>query len=349
MGLRLLFAVVFLASGLVRACETLPVFDVHYHDLENSPLRSWFGEDPRRLAQSLPSCYRRTGQFMIANGYNHATTEGCPGHGHEFSASSNSLTAAAARQASVPTIGFCGIDLRDDAFLALAHECLSEAPMAGIKLHFSLNHGYLVGVDGERTETYQRLHALAALVSARGGIFLIHFNQNKRAVPFAMGGHAAASSEEVLQGDPEEVAAFLDIASEAQGAHFVIAHSGLMQTIGLDGLTAIGDHFRANPGLTHNIYLDTSAILASLGALSPQILPPVGNFSDPDYARRLWEARPDVTRAWRSFGIDHVLFGSDHPVDTLEGAVGILRANPALTEDEFRAILHGNAQRMLGR
>lgn len=87
-----------------------------------------------------------------------------------------------------------------------------------------------------------------------------------------------------------------------------------------------------------NVYLDTSF---SLGELSPD--------SEEYYAgksRKLLDADHFI-RLCRAFGMDRVLFGTDSPWADQGKARADIEALP-LTEDEKRAILGGNAARLLG-
>ena len=86
------------------------------------------------------------------------------------------------------------------------------------------------------------------------------------------------------------------------------------------------------------VYLDTSF---SLGPMTP-----LGDdyYTDPAALQRLNEQ--DFLRMIRLFGPDHILFGTDSPWEDQAAEVQKIQALP-LTDEEKRAILGGNAARLL--
>ncbi len=87
------------------------------------------------------------------------------------------------------------------------------------------------------------------------------------------------------------------------------------------------------------LYIDTAF---SLGRLSPK-----GDGFPWDEASLRMMTPEDFVRQARAFGTDHVLFGTDSPWAEEGQAVADILALP-LTEAEKEAILHANAERLLG-
>ncbi len=335
------------------ADEKINILDFHVHQItpdEKELLKNKFGFNLNIIKPIESKKYKREGQFLISSSYNSDlffNNDPCNNdeqHSHSFTSKLNEAVSREAMSSDIETIGICGIDLREDDYLLNAENCLNLKKMKGIKLHFYVKNEYLIDPQGKQSETFRKFEKLLQLVNKKKGYLLIHFNTNKNVPRTEVGmGVANASYEELMIGNNEEVTALLEITKDNPNAKIIIAHSGLGQTIGLDGIKQIGMYYKTHPNVTPNIYIETSAILASLAGATPRVRPRSWPPNE-EYYKELWKARTDVTNSWKAFGVERVLFGSDFPGDTLDNAIDLLNSNEDLTDAERNSILYQNGE-----
>lgn len=121
--------------------------------------------------------------------------------------------------------------------------------------------------------------------------------------------------------DANELGKLLMLSLQQPKTNFIFAHMGFTQfrdTLTLATLKKLG--------MGGNVWLDISAI-GTAYAGSP--------------------VQPEFVWTLRQHGMDHVLMGSDWPVDTPATAIAAVRAL-GLTADEERLVLHDNAAKLLG-
>jgi predicted TIM-barrel fold metal-dependent hydrolase len=121
--------------------------------------------------------------------------------------------------------------------------------------------------------------------------------------------------------DANELGKLMMLSLQQPKTSFIFAHMGFTQfrdTLTLSALRKLG--------MGGNVWLDISAI-GTAYAGSP--------------------VQPEFVWTLRQHGMDHVLMGSDWPVDTPATAIAAVRAL-GLTADEERLVLHDNAAKLLG-
>lgn len=121
--------------------------------------------------------------------------------------------------------------------------------------------------------------------------------------------------------DANEMGKLLMLSLQQPKTNFILAHMGFSQfrdTVTFATLRKLG--------MGGNVWLDISAI-GTTYAGSP--------------------VQPEFVWTLRKHGMDHVLMGSDWPVDTPAAAVAAVRAL-GLTADEERLVLHDNAAKLVG-
>ena len=106
------------------------------------------------------------------------------------------------------------------------------------------------------------------------------------------------------------------------------------QTIGLVGLRSIGAAFTTNT--SRNIYLEVSNTLFQNGVKENEM-------RDHQALTKAWENNQEIVAAWRAFGTDWILFGSDGDPQAKEQILN----NPLLSQEEKYKILIHNGHRLL--
>ena len=121
--------------------------------------------------------------------------------------------------------------------------------------------------------------------------------------------------------DANELGKLLMLSLQQPKTNFIFAHMGFTQfrdTLTLSTLRKLG--------MGGNVWLDISAI-GTAYAGSP--------------------VQPELVWTLRQHGMDHVLMGSDWPVDTPAAAIAAVRTL-GLTADEEKLVLHDNAAKLVG-
>jgi len=121
--------------------------------------------------------------------------------------------------------------------------------------------------------------------------------------------------------DADELGKLLMLSLRQPKTNFIFAHMGFTQfrdTLTLSTLRKLG--------MGGNVWLDISAI-GTAYAGSP--------------------VQPELVWTLRQHGMDHVLMGSDWPVDTPAAAIAAVRGM-GLTADEERVVRHDNAAKLVG-
>jgi predicted TIM-barrel fold metal-dependent hydrolase len=209
-------------------------------------------------------------------------------------------------------LGLCGIPLRLDFAMNVARHCLSLPRMVGFKVRF-----YLIDEIGT-SESWKNLEKLVALADEKKTIVLAHFR----------GGRVDEKGRQWI-GDPTQTKLLIDLMATHPNASLVIAHSGIDSFVGLNGLTQIGENYRSHPNLPRNIYLE----------ISQSVMQTFGHGG-----AKSWEGFEPIIQAWRDFGMDRVLLGSDAPFESDP----LIWDTELLTEKEKRLIAIENAKSILG-
>jgi predicted TIM-barrel fold metal-dependent hydrolase len=121
--------------------------------------------------------------------------------------------------------------------------------------------------------------------------------------------------------DGDEIGKLMMLSFYQPKTQFIFAHMGFSHFREVHTLVVM-----RKLGYGHNVWLDISAIVPAY----------VGS-----------PVQPELVWTLRQHGFDHVLFGSDWPVDTPEAGVAAVRAL-GLTADEERLVLHDSAATLLG-
>ncbi|EJL34248.1 putative TIM-barrel fold metal-dependent hydrolase [Caulobacter sp. AP07] len=121
--------------------------------------------------------------------------------------------------------------------------------------------------------------------------------------------------------DGDEIGKLMMLSFYQPKTQFIFAHMGFSHFREIVTLATM-----RKLGYGGNVWLDISAIV-------------------PAYAGS--PVQPELVWTLRQHGMDHVLFGSDWPVDTPEAAIAAVRAL-GLTAAEEQLVLHDNAAKLLG-
>lgn len=306
-----------LAAGAARAAEPL-LLDTHVHLNGRFEKAIWDqkGVDPTTEGEyraELKSALDRSGarmNFVITPTF--AVRPGFKVGAAELKRVNEVASRALALESSRAR-GLCGIPiLREDA-LEIAGHCLALPGMIGAKVReFPLEGDVL-----------KRFEGLLRQVADRNGVVLAHFDYGRDTTGIA----GRAGSAETL----------LRVMASQPRATLIIAHAGTRSEIGLDGIARIGKHYRENPGVPRNLYLETSFAWEQSGADA---------YPNPDSAfRSEWAKTAAILNSWREFGLDWVLYGSD--IMLPEGPEPGPWASDQLKPAEKNTILRLNARRLL--
>jgi predicted TIM-barrel fold metal-dependent hydrolase len=230
--------------------------------------------------------------------------------------------------------GLCGISIHREDAVETAELCLKLPGMIGIKLrNFSLNPKENGTYFGNPLTILKRFERLIKLSHDTRTVVLSHFSGNQ------------AELEGLFQ-----VNQLLHIMNKYPKAKLIIAHSGIDSFIGLEGLSHIGNFYKENSQLanTRNIYLDISKTfsMAAIGIKWDTI--------EKKYQHTAtWDQAKDYVTAWKTFGMDYIVFGSDYGCESdSEGTVEVLDELdivdcPYLSDREKDQIFITNAERLL--
>lgn len=272
--------------------------------------------------------------------------------------------------ASAAIYGYCGISLKSPEPWIQAESCLGLSHMKGVKLRLpgeELVDSIYFTKPLAKDDSFKKIfEQVARTVGKHKGLLLIHFSSRGPSPIKPQDGHTLEQKkanywEAVdwrLRGASEEVKALIEISQKYPDASFIIAHSGVGQTIGLDGLERIGQFYRQHPNAKKNIFLEISAMTA-LTTLAYRYPEPadwhgwnVNDWLEPQGPLNALMKR--FTDAWRSFGMDRIFYGSDlggygfSPVtDQYKLTKEIILKTPLLSDTEREDILHLNALRLI--
>ena len=230
--------------------------------------------------------------------------------------------------------GLCGESIHRDDAIQVASDCLKLPGMIGIKIRNFALDPHLNGDHFGAPDTIERrFESLLRLANEKGAIILSHF-----------------SGGEGLFGNVVESERLFNIVKKYPYAKLVIAHSGIQSFVGLNGLAYFGDQYARHSikEVPRNVYIEISKTFSMAG---------VGVKWDPVQKKYIhtanWNEALDFIHAWRKFGIDHVLYGSDfgcsshrddciHNLDELD-----ISDCPFLSIDEKNGIYQENAEKLL--
>lgn len=220
--------------------------------------------------------------------------------------------------------GFCGIHLGRPTFFEDASLCLSKPGMIGLKI-YQINL-----LDSDTVDKFERV---VRLCNERRAILLVHFAPTKIQGELAETRRLQKPSDtsEVLNGEIAQTEVLLNIMNGSPNASLIVAHSGVMQVIGLNGMRLIGNYYHSNPDVPRNIYADTSALTQTLSVFT----------SD------LRDSNTKIFSALRIFGLERVVYGSDLPFT--DGPFYEFWDYPDLSESEVKSILWNNGKALLNR
>lgn len=199
-------------------------------------------------------------------------------------------------------IGLCGVDIHREQAVALAKACLELEGFSGIKLrNFSLDpEDY--GGDRSRLD---RFIEILKLVEARHGIVLAHFS----------GPVGESEIDRGRNGSAEKAKYFYEILSKFKNVKFIVAHSGMYSFIGLNGIRELA---RLNNKRHAQIYLEISSSFDMAEARNDQ------GFQN------------KLISAWKDYGVDRILYGSDYPYPGNE--LEVILQTPMLSENDKQKI-----------
>ena len=229
-------------------------------------------------------------------------------------------------------LGLAGVSIHRDDAVEVAKECLELPGIIGIKLrNFTLDPETNGNYFGPPMTMFERFEKLIKLAHRKKTIVLAHFSDDVKL---------------------ETTMSLLQLMNKYPDAKLIIAHSGVSSFIGLEGLNYIGQEYEKFPQMPRNIYID---IAKSFGMGS------LGIHWDPKQEKYIhtakWSDAKDYIQAWKTFGIDRVLYGSDygccdgdhdhkcnHKFDELE-----ISDCPDLTPEEKQGIYQLNATKLFSR
>jgi predicted TIM-barrel fold metal-dependent hydrolase len=221
--------------------------------------------------------------------------------------------------------GICGIDILSPASVAFAADCLRIKNMVGVKLHLGGVGQYLSPRLAKTDKNLKAFETLAREVDKKSGVILIHF-----AFEFNYNKEDQVICNNTTKGYLEETQALLSISKKYQNAKFIIAHGGIAQAIGLNGLEYIAQKQKANPLLPRNIYVETSLVLTHLDC---------GN----GFKKAWTKEHLPIVGVFRKLGMDRVLFGTDYPAPQ----TNILEDSGIFTQKELDQIYRENGLELI--
>lgn len=239
----------------------------------------------------------------------------------------NELTAQLVQKSAGRALGLCGMGLTwTDADRVLL-ECLNHEGMVGIKIR---DESLVTKAN------FKNLHRALMRNKAAVRLVLHHFYGD---YPWAYG-HPQASgydSPKLYAESLAEVKAFVGLAKEFPGIQFIAAHS-----LNAPNLTQELTTLIKAQNLT-NVWLELSTAV-TLSSFQPDLETPAESRG----TLRLF------SEAWRHFGLDHVLFGSDkvlgEPGEGANSQLGewsAIRKNSFLANDEKETILRTSGTALL--
>ncbi len=221
----------------------------------------------------------------------------------------------------------CGVDIHDPHALDVADDCIRMTGAIGFKVRNFAIHPDSYDGDDSRTKRFADILQRA---DEKQKMVLAHFSQ----------GLARPNSEQTENravGSSVETQYLLKMMQEHPRATLIIAHAGADSFVGLDGLRTLGQYFSSHPKVNRNIYIDLAATLGMLGL-----------------EKAACRDLEPVAAAWRAFGLDYILYGSDavlhHPlVPNWDGAHRLFDECKLFTTPERDKIFYQNAQRLIAK
>lgn len=229
--------------------------------------------------------------------------------------------------------GFCGVPIHNDYAIDVAEHAFKLKGIIGIKLrNFTLDPLINGNFFGHPDTISNRFEKLIELANNNHSMVLAHFS---------------GETEIRQNGIPTITHKLLNIMNKYPNAKLIIAHSGIYSFIGLDGLSYIGEQYLKNPHMPKNIYIDVAKCFG-MGGVGI-----VWNPTTKKYVHKAtWADAEEYIKAWKKFGINRVLYGSDlgcandHKCQTHVDELDISDC-PYLTDKEKLDIYQLNGEKLI--
>ncbi len=204
----------------------------------------------------------------------------------------------------------CGVSFQRADAPKLAAQCLAIPRVRGIKLRdFTV----------DTPAALEKFETVVKQANAPGALILSHFGSYE---------HFGPPPSDLRERATEDTSKIVRVMDANRNATLIIAHSGFGSFIDAKALGEIGDHYRDNPNLPRNIYLEISDALVS---------------SESGHVR---SSASDAIESLRRFGLEWVLYGSDY----IEGPtdVGLLNtlSMVGLSKEELQTIMLDNGAKL---
>jgi predicted TIM-barrel fold metal-dependent hydrolase len=217
--------------------------------------------------------------------------------------------------------GICGINhLHTNAEL-IANECIKLPKMIGFKLR---------GVNPSEPHL-KSFKALVKIADRHHALILTHFTYGEQ--------YHSAYRERSHEGIRAETRKLIEIMEDNSDARLIVAHSGVPSFIGFEGMDEITEF-----NFARNIYIETSGFMHEDRRTNYQYRNDIHATS---------QIIADYVRAWKRFGIERILFGSDtfFPHDPIVNFImpqcEQLIKFTQLSEKEKQLILFENSKNLL--
>jgi|GEM_PF-6540913 len=231
-------------------------------------------------------------------------------------------------------IGVCGFNQLWEDGKEVLGKCLAQPGMLGMKLRFS----------NEKLSDPKILENIRSAIAShekKMKFVLIHMPAEYPFVLSSPKSYNEKQRKEILKKDTIEIAALVELARKFPAIRFVVAHS-------MNSSELINELIRlVKKDKLRNLWIETSFALN-------QFIP---DENMPPGKRESWKA---YAKAWREFGIDQVIFGSDQVIGQNENIksgydkgwrfddqLKQLLANTFLTEEEKEKILKTNGAKFI--
>jgi predicted TIM-barrel fold metal-dependent hydrolase len=208
----------------------------------------------------------------------------------------------------------CGVSFQRADAVEVAKGCLEIPNVRGIKVR-----GVTIHNAGD-VGTFARL---AEVADAHDAMILSHFGKIADATP------PSSDDESDAMSDTKELVKIMD---RLPYAKLLIAHSGISSFIGWSEYAWIGEHYKANPQIAKNIFIEAS---------------------DSFFSADSFRVRPDADAwlaSWRPFGIDRVVFGSDFAENLpwKTESLDYLQSTTVLSRAEAANVVRVTGERLFG-
>jgi predicted TIM-barrel fold metal-dependent hydrolase len=265
------------------------------------------------------------------------------------------------REGHMAVKGLCGLILGLENTVEKARLCIGLPGFVGFKLrmetsnqpyiqYFSKNSAqvmdrYLGNLNLNPERFINDFEKISQLANEKNGAILIHFQANTLGL--------IRTGEQFGQAVPlpptasdEEADAFLSVVIKYPRVHYIIAHSGISSILGIHGVKRISNFFKSHSELLNNVYIETSGYHYNDGC--DEILHQGRPGAECGIISSLLNTSvvKGFVDAWREFGLDHVIFGSDDSLGSYWPWVELfaIELSSSLTNEEKQMIYRTNGE-----